>query len=397
MASCRKCGNEVSDDSTFCNKCGAKLGEELAKRTVSQKTKWLLAGTTLVVVALVAFVSIRLLNNSDPVSTFKSALLDHKYSDAIEVYEQEIKGDLDKEKTVEVFLKEDIQRIKEDFINEKIDFSSASKDLESIKKTALMLSELKTVEKEINALNKSRTAFKTGEEFIAQNKPKEALAELKKVIESDGVNYKKAQELISASSSDYKQAVLSEAEAFASDQKYEEAIRVMSDSLKVLLNDSDLVAKKTVYQKQNEEKLAIERREKMEDLKGKQELSVIKTGLFTDWLDDQYVTIQVKNNTDKVVKKYVVGWMGFDGDGYPVKTGWLSPDILNEGNAEANIQPGKTYGSNSGYQLTGGYSKSLDAKKFIACVKEVEYYDGTKWENEYYNYWVEEYKDKQYK
>jgi len=62
---------------------------------------------------------------------------------------------------------------------------------------------------------------------------------------------------------------------------------------------------------------------------------------------------------------------GFDKYGYPVKTGWLSPDYLKEGYAEVNIQPGMTYGSDSGWRISD--DDTPEAKQFLACVKEVEY------------------------
>jgi len=44
----------------------------------------------------------------------------------------------------------------------------------------------------------------------------------------------------------------------------------------------------------------------MEELKNNQEVSVENISTFVDWLDDTYISIVVKNNTNKVVKKYVM-------------------------------------------------------------------------------------------
>lgn len=89
----------------------------------------------------------------------------------------------------------------------------------------------------------------------------------------------------------------------------------------ILSNDPDLASKKTVIEKQNEEKLAAERRKKMEELKANQEISVvsskvIKTGTYIDFYHVQRV---VKNNTNKVIKNYKARWFAYDNNGFPIK------------------------------------------------------------------------------
>lgn len=388
---CKKCGAELSDDSLFCNKCGSKTTPS-ALKSMDSKKKWILISS--LAVAVIALGVMFSFLSSNPVGAFEKAISDNKYGEANQIFEEKIKGDLKKEMEVAAFLQVEIDSIVQGHATSKIDYNFATVKLETIQKTALLKSEVSEAFSTIHALNDSRTAFKTGQELLKNNSIKEALLELKKVKESDSDNFPKAQELIISTSNDYKNNVLNEAANLVSDDKFTEAIGMITDALLMLNNDSDLLAKKTLYQKQHEEQLAIERKMKMEELRENQEVTVESTSTFTDWLDDIYLSIVVKNNTDKVVKKYTVGWMGFDNDGFPVKTGWISPDFLKEVQAEANIQPNKTFGSGYGWALTGGFSKTMDAATFIACVKEVEYYDGTIWENEYYTYWVEEQKEK---
>ena len=179
-----------------------------------------------------------------------------------------------------------------------------------------MLSEVSSAKSEINSLNDSRTAFKKGKEFLNSKNYKEALSELKKVIKEDE-NYDKAQELISSSIKDYKTVILGEAETAANSNDYDKALTLLNEALILIPNDSDISAKKAIYEKLNEEKKAAERKKKMEELKNNQEVSVENISTFVDWLDDTYISI-LKNNTNKVVKN-IVGWMGFDKYGYPVK------------------------------------------------------------------------------
>lgn len=393
MVNCNKCGNNLSDDSAFCSKCGTKVDTGNAKITIKIPKKKLLFGIAGLVI-VVSFTIVFFLNR--PVNAFLNAVQDNEYGNAIDIYNKEIKGNSEKENEIKTLLKEEIDNIKNEYVSEKIQYEPAITQLDTIYKTNLLQAEVNVAKGKINDLNNSRTAFKAGQELLKNDQVKDALTELKKVVKEDS-NYQKAKELIDSSIGKYKAQILEDVEQFAAQQKYQEAVSLLTEALSIIPNDADFSSKKTVYQKQNEQKLAAERKKKMEELLAKQEVSVVSTSLFTDWLDDKHISIVVKNHSNKVVKKYEVGWMGFDKNGYPVKTGWLSPDFLKVGSAEANIQPGNTFGSDSGWQLTGGYSKTLEAVKFIACVKEVEYYDGSKWTNPYYQYWLEEYKEKPFK
>jgi len=390
---CKKCNTELSEGSLFCNICGTKTKTKKESQSKSgNKLRWILSSSIVSIVIIIGLVL--LLLNNRPVDTFKQAVQDNKYEEATEIYEKKIKGDLKKETQVNSFLQEDIENIKQEFTSKKVSYNDVIERLETISKTSLLTIQVNDALLEINNLNDSRTAFSTGEELLKNNNIKDALTEFKKVIEADKINYPLAVELIKNTSSEYKLAILDESDKLSSEQKFDDAIKVIDEALTIISNDSDLISKKVVYEKQNEEKLSAELKAKMKELEENQEVSVVSTSTYVDWIDDTHISVVIRNNTDKVIKKYVVGWMGYDKDGYPVKTGWLSPGFLQLGEAEENVQPGKTFGSNIGWRLTGGYSKTIDAVKFIACVKEVEYYDGTKWENEYYQYWLEEHKEK---
>lgn len=392
---CSKCGAENPENSAFCNKCATNLSGVIEQE---HKPKWFSNRRNIIailVIGIIVVVGIFSFNN--PVSVFKSNINKNKYMEATKIYDEKIKGNPDKENSVKSFLEEDIAKIQKSFSEGKIDYNTAKTKLETISNTHLVSGDVKSALDKINSLNNSRIAFTKAEEFLKNKDLVNAIKEYKNVILEDDKNYEKAKEQIESNVKQFKEQMLKNLEDLANTKDYDKALGILSEALAILPNDTDLIAKKSVYEKAQEDKLAAERKQKMEELVKNQEVSVQNIAINKDWIDDSYISITIKNNTNKVVKKYVVGWMGFDKNGYPVKTGWLSPDFLKEGNAEANIQPGDTSGSDGGWELTGGYTKTLDASKFIACVKEVDYYDGSKWTNEYYNYWKDEYLGKQYK
>ncbi|WP_313640995.1 DUF5780 domain-containing protein [Paenibacillus sp.] len=290
-----------------------------------------------------------------------------------------------------------MNRINQDFKSNKIDYQKATASLDTIKKLEMLKSEVDTATSSINDLNDSRTSFKKGQEFISNKSLKDGISEFKKMI-SDDENYAKAQELISTYTTEYKTTALKDAEQLSTITEYEKAISILSDVLVILPNDSDATAKKASYEKLNEEKKAVERKKKMEETKSTQEVlaeSASITIQSTEYksLYPDMIQVMVRNNTDKTVKNLEVSMLGYDSNGLPIKIkrNYGSESFEFIGIAEnVNIIAKGTFGKGRGWEL----DESHDIKKVLAVVKEVEYYDGSKWTNPYYEYWLAENKVK---
>ena len=391
MVTCKKCGNELPDDSIFCNKCGLKMDKTTdGNLVVSFKKlnkKFIILGLIGIILVGAIITTVIILNN--PIGRFKGAINDNKYVEASEIYTEKIKGNISEETAVTNFLKSDIETIKKGFIEKKLEYNVANSKLDTIDKTGLLSSEVSSVRNEINKLNDSRIAFKKGEEFLKGKNYKEAFNELKKVIKEDK-NYSKAQELINGSIRDYKAMVLSDAEASVNKSDFDNAISSLNEALTVIPNDSDISAKKAIYEKQNGEKIASEHKQKMEDLQKNQEVYIVSTRQYTDIIDTNYIAVVVQNNTaDKTVKSYDLSFMAYDKNNLPIKVGLGVENFVGNGHNDQNILPRQKLDSSGGW-----YLDNHQVKKLIACIEKVEYYDGSVWENPYYEYWLEEYKEK---
>ena len=176
----------------------------------------------------------------------------------------------------------------------------------------------------------------------------------------------------------YKNAVLDSAAQLAAQGDYDGAIAAINEGQR-LLDAQELKDKADEY--------------RLEKLKSEQLITVERTRVERSFLYSQaYVT--VKNNTDKVVKEYVVAMIMLDSNGYPVNNSHSFDNYHGYANVHAgradsvNIQPGGTYG-NSSYWLIEG-----SCRKTMACVVSAEFYDGTTWNNPYFDPWVKFYAER---
>lgn len=205
--------------------------------------KWYMYAGIGLLVVIIAGTTFILVNN--PVSKFKRAVEDNKYIEASIVYNQKIKGNLEDEKKIEGFIKDELNKTTQNFKSNSVDYQKATTSIETIKKLDLLKPEVETTTSIINKLNDSRTSFKKGQEFIGSKNLKEGISEFKKVI-TDDENYGKAQELISQYTTEYKTVALKDAEQLSSSTNYDKALSVLNDALAILPNDSDISAKKAV-------------------------------------------------------------------------------------------------------------------------------------------------------
>lgn len=96
--------------------------------------------------------------------------------------------------------------------------------------------------------------------------------------------------------------------------------------------------------------------------------------------------LKAKNTSDKIVKEFSATVFAFDGDGIPVSVyfGDYSTGIR----YSSAIKVGASTKSNSYWTLYGTYS---EMKQIVVILREVEFFDGTVWENSQYGTLYEKY------
>lgn len=245
---------------------------------------------------------------------------------------------------------------------------------------------------DLDYIKSSHESYYRGIKKLEQEEYNGAYENLSKVKEQDNY-YSTAQQLMQDNLEAYKEAVYSIVDTLEADQNYSKAIDELN-AYKTFSNDAEVTERIESLQKKKEKQDRDIELKKMAELKKEQLVTVTKayaynSGLYYVNMDARII---LKNLSDKVAKKIRITILQFDDNGYPVDTKYSILGFGQENYFEviynsANILPGSSAGENHYWDLDDS------ATKIKACVKEVEFIDGTKWENKYHNYWLKEEKD----
>lgn len=258
-----------------------------------------------------------------------------KYSEAVtdltKLSEEEKTSVIDK-------FKAQVELTKEKYINGDINSNKAIESLTEIKKVDGLESVAEEAIVFVNKVNDSKSAFEAGKKAEEEKDDVKALQEYSDVIKEDKDNYEIAQ------------------------NKITEVQKRIEDSILVSVESTSILSQNTQWK-----------------------------SLYPDMLQ-----ATIKNKSDKTIKSYKIGFLGYDANGYPLKIkgqfSFTNLDYEYIGTSEdANVLSGQVYGEGKGWALDESHGLS----KVISCIKTVDFYDGTTWNNPLYNSWLAQHKEKQ--
>lgn len=409
---CNKCGKEISESSVFCNFCGHEVENDTQQKEIikekivqtekdesSKKNNKVILGVILTVITLVLATIFAV--SSNPINSAFKAFNNNEYDKMLEVYENDIKGNKEKQKEFTEKVKLEAENIESNFELNKIIYEEAIDKLDELYKLRILTNNINEAKKNITKLNDSRVSFENAKEFEKNKKYIEAITAYNKVISDDRKNYDEAKIRIEDLLEGYKSEVLVKIEEYSKNEDYKNALSIIMEAINILPKDDDIKDKKAVYDTLLGEQLANAKKEMLEKARADQLITVEKTSILIQ--DTRHKTLYpdmfsviIKNNSDKTIKSYSVSMLGWDKNGYPlkIKQSFLDSSGSYEflgGADNVNVIKDGTYGKNSGWKLEDPHN----IVKTKAVVIEAEFYDGSNWENDYYKYFLEEFEGKQ--
>lgn len=326
---CPNCGSENTEDSMFCNKCGAGLLEENApdkipdfeelegqKKTLNNKirnfgfkfkkiaiirlmhvkafvekykigfaqNKKRYTGFSILALLLIVGVIASVLYYNTPIKKIERLYNNEEYAQAKALYSETIAQEDDVKNRemlnskLKDFLNKKASEIEEDYVAMRIDYRIASNNLSNMKQFWVAENEATSALDKINKLENSRNCYKVGLKKIADKNVIEGVEELSKVIKEDP-NYNDAKKQIAKVLPSLKKQGLLKAENAYKANDYKGAVNSIELLSKYCKNDSEIKAKLEFYKAENEKAIELEKQRKEAR---KQELLARTTANYDD-------------------------------------------------------------------------------------------------------------------
>lgn len=190
---------------------------------------------------------------SSPVEQFIDFIKNGEYLKAVESYEKDLYGNYQYESEASDGIAALLKDLNKEILNGQKSESESKKITGAVdsvlSKTNISVTDYDELKMSINGSVASKAAFSAGKELEGLRQYVDAIAEYKKVIESDS-DYMEAKNAIDRCVQAAKKDALDAAAAFADEGKYTDAIAELNElNSKLPYGDSELEAKITVYTK----------------------------------------------------------------------------------------------------------------------------------------------------
>ena len=345
------------------------------------KNKWIIIIGIVLVICVLTLIIYK--SNDSIENKYKKSLETDNINALKEIYSSI--DNYEERKNMQKVFEEKINETVKSFASNNLSYEESLEKINKYSNLSTFSDIIKKAKEDLEKVRTSKENFALAKKSEENNNIYEAIKNYSKVEELDSINYKIATNYINSHKDSLKNSILTEIDELISKNDYISAKEKLS-LLEEIFDNDDTITKKSqeISDKAKEQEI--------KKYKKEQELSVVSAKKYKEWYSDTISGIQVivKNNTKKVVKSYTLSVLAYDSSGYPLKIEYNNYENLVKCDG-ANIQPGKTHGKDNYCDI---YYEQEKISSALACVKEVEYYDGTTWENPYYEYWIEEHKEK---
>lgn len=230
------------------------------KKPKKKKKKWVIAAViTIPIVAAAAAGYGYISEKTDPVNRFQAAVEENDYVKAAQVYQDELQyEDGNKLAAAEDFLMGQADDVEKKYIQKEMEYEDALARLQEMGKLGIAgEEELKDIIDRVNELRTSRASYESGVNNIENGDYRNAISDLRKVIQEDS-DYQEAQTQLAAAIRGYKEQTMASLAQFEPDKQYEDAISLLKEGLQAVPEDADFLAKIADYETRIEEDILLE-------------------------------------------------------------------------------------------------------------------------------------------